>query len=116
MGMEKKPLQDNVAGALAYFALPAIVFLAIDPYSKKPFVRFHAWQALLLWGAWLALSCGLGFMASLIHLLWAPTQTLLQICEVTALVAAVFCAAKAYNNETFGLPIAGDIAKQQAGS
>ena len=40
-------LADNVAGALAYVTvLPAILFLVLEPYNKRPFVRFNALQSL----------------------------------------------------------------------
>ena len=40
-------LSDNVAGMLAYFTIiPAIVLLLIEPYSKRRFVRYHAFQSL----------------------------------------------------------------------
>ena len=36
-------LSDSAAGALAYFTfIPAIIFLIVEPYSRNPFVRFHA--------------------------------------------------------------------------
>src|SRR5262249_42594022 len=42
-------LSDNVAGALAYFTIiPAILFLLIDPFKTRRFVRFHSFQCLFL--------------------------------------------------------------------
>ena len=52
---QQEPLQglsDNAAGAIAYITIiPAIVFLLVEPYNKKPFVRFHAWQCIFLYVA-----------------------------------------------------------------
>src|SRR5580700_5466101 len=39
-------LPETLAGALAYFLLPAIVFLLVEPYNKNRFVRFHSFQCL----------------------------------------------------------------------
>src|ERR1700733_447098 len=39
-------LPETLAGALAYFVLPAIVFLLVEPYNKNRFVRFHSFQIL----------------------------------------------------------------------
>src|SRR5580704_11630469 len=39
-------LPETLAGALAYFLLPAIVFLLVEPYKKNRFVRFHSFQFL----------------------------------------------------------------------
>ena len=41
-------LSDNSIAALAYFTpFPAIFFLAIRRYNKRPYVRFHSWQSLV---------------------------------------------------------------------
>ena len=41
-------LEDNVAGALAYVTIiPAIVFLVLEPYNRKRFIRFHAFQSIV---------------------------------------------------------------------
>src|SRR5438270_13301667 len=35
-------MSDNVAGMLAYVTIiPAIIFLAIEPFHKNRFIRFH---------------------------------------------------------------------------
>jgi uncharacterized membrane protein len=42
-------LSDNSLGAIAYITVvPAIFFLAVAPYNRKPSVRFHAWQSIIL--------------------------------------------------------------------
>ena len=42
-------IRDNIAGAMAYVTfIPAIVFLVAAPFKKNRFIRFHAFQALLL--------------------------------------------------------------------
>jgi uncharacterized membrane protein len=39
---------EAVLGAMAYFAIiPAVLFLAVPAFRSKPFLRFHAWQAIL---------------------------------------------------------------------
>jgi uncharacterized membrane protein len=40
-------LPETLAGALAYFLLPAIVFLLVEPYKKNRFVRFHSIQCIV---------------------------------------------------------------------
>ena len=47
-GSKAPGLSDNSIGALAYCTpFPAIFFLAIHRYNKRPYVRFHAWQSLV---------------------------------------------------------------------
>ncbi len=44
--------RDALLGAIAYVALlPAIVFLAVPGFRTARFIRFHAWQSVLLAGA-----------------------------------------------------------------
>src|SRR4051812_589844 len=39
-------LDENIAGALSYFFIPAIIFLIIEPYNRNRTIRFHAFQGL----------------------------------------------------------------------
>jgi uncharacterized membrane protein len=43
----KSGVSDNFIAAIAYFGLPAFFFLAVRLYNKRPYVRFHSWQALV---------------------------------------------------------------------
>ena len=54
-------ITDNGAGGIAYVTcIPAIIFLMIDPYKTKPFIRFHAFQSIFLFLTafvfWIAIS------------------------------------------------------------
>src|SRR5512135_3296483 len=46
-------LQDNVAGLLCYFLIPAIIFLVMEPYNRNRFIRFHAFQGIFYHITWL---------------------------------------------------------------
>ncbi len=109
-------LTDNVAGALAYFTIvPAIVFLVLEPYNKKRFIRFHAFQCLFLFVACVAI--GIAFMIvgmiPVINLLLIPISV---IVWLGVLAVVIICMAKAYQNQMFKLPIIGDMAEKQAGA
>src|SRR6267154_2208035 len=41
-------LDQKIAGLLSYLFIPAIIFLAMEPYNRNPFIRFHAFQGLFL--------------------------------------------------------------------
>jgi uncharacterized membrane protein len=44
--------RDALLGAIAYVAiLPALVFLFVPAFRTARFIRFHAWQSLLMAGA-----------------------------------------------------------------
>jgi uncharacterized membrane protein len=101
-------LADNVAGALAYVTvIPAIIFLVLAPYNKKPFIRFHAFQSIFVYVAWMIIGIGLSFIG-FVPLLWT-------IVRLALLVTVLFLAMKAYQQQMFKLPVIGDIAAQQAG-
>ena len=41
-------LSDNAAGAIAYITfIPALIFLLVEPYNRKAFVRFHSFQCIV---------------------------------------------------------------------
>src|SRR5436309_11705084 len=69
-------LEDNVAGALCYLIgfITGITFLVLEPYNKRPFVRFHAFQSILFSAGWIALSIALGIVfmiaGAALHLWW----------------------------------------------
>jgi len=93
-------VDDNIAGALAYLPIIAIIWLLVDPYNKNRFVRFHAFQALGL--------TVVSILASWIPLLgWC-------IIPLVVFVAAIVCAVKAFQNEKFKLPVLGNFAEEQA--
>jgi hypothetical protein len=51
-GADFKTMSTNVASALCYVPLlGGIVFLLMEPYNRNKLIRFHAFQALFLFGA-----------------------------------------------------------------
>ena len=61
-GRSMRPLTqgERWAAVSGYFTLvPAAVLLFLPAFRKSSFVRFHAWQSILLWGVfflWVVLS------------------------------------------------------------
>jgi len=101
-------LDVNVAAALSYFLIIAIVWLVLEPYNKNRFIRFHAIQAIGLAVVSMGLSVVLGMIPIFgwIALIFLP---------LVIFIAAVLCAVKAFQNEWFKLPVIGDFAEKQAG-
>ena len=65
-------LTDNVAGALAYVTIiPAIIFLVLEPFNKKRFIRFHAFQCIFFSIAWIVLWMILAFIGHIPFLGWS---------------------------------------------
>ena len=107
-------LTDNVAGALAYVTIiPAIVFLILEPFNKKRFVRFHSWQCIAFAVAWTVLWIALGIIGHIPVLGWA-TVFLWPLISLAGLILWIILVLKAYQGQMFKLPIIGDMAEKQA--
>lgn len=109
-------LTDNLAGMLAYVTIiPAILFLVLEPYSKRKFVRFHAFQCLFFFVACVALGIGVTILGMLPVLGWL-TLLLWPLFGLAELIIWVMLLVKAYNGQMWQLPVIGEIAEKQAGS
>jgi uncharacterized membrane protein len=100
-------LSDNVAGMLAYFTfIPALLFLLVDPYNRRPFVRFHSFQSLFLSLAFTLL----WWVFTLIPIIGLLFLFLLLLGAVITWIVLMI---KAYGGERFKLPVIGDLAEKQ---
>lgn len=104
-------LPENVAGALAYFFLPAILFLFVSPYKKNRSVRFHSFQCLLTVGAFMVMHLALAFLGKALPLLVLPLFGLLFLAEITLWLLLML---KAYRHEMLRLPLVGELADELA--
>jgi len=108
-------LAENVAGLLCYVLgwVTGILFLLID---KRPFVKFHAAQSIVIFGGITVLKIGLGMVLATGGLvgigLWAGIMGLLGIAVLILWILLMF---KAYQHELFKVPIAAGIAESIAG-
>ena len=115
-------MTDNVAGALCYLVgfITGIIFLVMEPYSKRPFVRYHAWQSIFFCVAWFIFVMAINIVFAGLALagggLWAIFLMLRLVIGLGGFLLWLFLMFKAYNNERFELPIVGPLAAKQAGS
>jgi uncharacterized membrane protein len=112
-------LSDNAAGALAYFTIiPAIIFLLMAPYNQKPFIRFHAWQSILLTVAAIVIDIVLGIVLGIAMLLLPFFLHMLiwRLIELAWLAIWLVCIFNAFNGKRFKLPVIGNLAEKQAGA
>lgn len=109
-------LQENVAGLLCYLLgwLTGIVFLMID---KRPFVRFHAAQSIVVFGSLFVLRIilsfgivGSGFLGT-----WAFWSLLSVLLSLVTLAAWIILMILAYQGKRYEVPVAAGIAKKLAG-
>jgi len=110
-------LPETLAGALAYFFLPAIVFLLVEPYNKNRFVRFHCFQCLGLCLAGVLAGASLrivGFLLYFIPRVGQPIVWLVSMVVGLGFVTVwVVLIVKALQGEMFKLPLLGDFAERQ---
>src|SRR5437660_1521194 len=74
---------DNIAGALAYFFLPAIVFVLVDPFKRSRFIRFHSFQALFLAIAAIIAGLALRLIVAVLGLIPALGQLIVLLIMMT---------------------------------
>ena len=104
-------LTDNVAGALAYVTIiPAIIFIVTEPYNRNPFIRFHSFQSIGLFVAWVV--CWV--IETFILVIPIIGFVISMLIGLSLFAIWCFTVFKAYQGEWFKLPIIGDFAMGQA--
>jgi|SRR5215831_337903 len=112
-------MSNNVAGLLCYVFgwITGLIFLLIEPYKNDKFVRFHAFQSIFFNVGLIAVYIVLiivGIILGVMHLglLMLPIWLVIWVGIVGTWI---FLMVKAYGNQTFKLPIIGELAAKQAG-
>ena len=114
-GAPTSALTENMAAFLSYLFLwvGGVIFLLID---KRPFVRFHAAQSIVVF-------VGLHIVHMMLGLFWgfhmfhggwgafAPGFLLFRVVEFGGFVLWVFLMIKAYQGEWFKVPVVWEIAE-----
>jgi uncharacterized membrane protein len=113
-------LSDNAAGAIAYLTIiPAIVFLVVEPFNKKSFVRFHSFQCIFLCVAAVVLDIAFGILLMIVTAMMPLAffgVFLWPLVNLFWLAVVVICIVNAYQGKRFKLPIIGNLAEKQAGA
>ncbi len=118
-GAQGGGLTENTAATLCYalWWVTGLIFLLVD---KRPYVKFHAAQSLVTFGALHVLTIvfgvffGLGFSTMGFHAL-GPALMLLYLIRLGGVVLWIFLMIKASQGNKFKLPVAGDLAENIAG-
>lgn len=120
MSNHKKPgLSDNAIAALAYFTpVPAIFFLAVRRYNKRPYVRFHSWQSVVFFAFVTLFSYFFAFIIPFARFgdpnLIVALQWLINVIWVVFSLAWIWCVIGALNGKNCKLPFIGSWADEQA--
>lgn len=107
-------ISDNAAGAISYFTFfPAIFFLLVAPYKESQYVRFHAWQSVLLDITAFLAEIVIGSIALLTLFLGSvPLIYTLRLLSLLWIVLWLACVIKAMNGKRFRIPLLGRIAEK----
>jgi uncharacterized membrane protein len=113
-------MTDNLAGMLCYLAgfITGIIFLVIEPYNKKPNIRFHAFQSIFLnvgiivfqivFGIVIGILTHITGMFGLLGLFGLFIPLLWFLLWIYMLIST-------YQGKTIVLPVIGPLAQKQAG-
>lgn len=107
-------ISDNAAGAISYFTfIPAFLLLLIAPYKESPYVRFHAWQSVLLDITAFVVEIIFGAIALLTLFLGSPILAYaVKVVSVAWLILWIACVIRAMNGKRFKIPVLGNIAEK----
>jgi uncharacterized membrane protein len=114
-------MSENVAAFLCYLVgwITGLIFFVID---KRPFVRFHAAQSIVVFGGLHILQIafgiifGMGFMMMGGFGAFGLGAALYGLVGLVAFILWILLMVKAYQHEKFEVPIAAGIAKSFSGS
>src|ERR1700730_5721178 len=108
-------MDENVAGTLCYVLgwLTGLIFYFID---KRPYVRFHGAQSIVVFGGLHIIMFALGafFGLSLLTGGWTGFSigfTFYRLLDIVALVLWILLMIKAHQGQRFRIPFAADVAE-----
>ncbi|MFC1658910.1 DUF4870 domain-containing protein [Candidatus Omnitrophota bacterium] len=107
LGKTSTGIQPNVAGLLSYLFgfITGIIFYLIEKENK--FVRFHAMQSIVTFGFFFVLNI-------ILPIIPLVGWVLLPLVWVTSFILWIVLMIKAYQGESFKLPVAGEIAEKNS--
>lgn len=110
-------LTPNAIAFFCYF-LPiaaSVLFLNLQPYSRDREIRFHAWQSVYFFAAWVLLHVAIGIMSLPFFLLHLPFYALLWPLINFALgITWIYLLVQALSGKRVSLPIIGEMAASRA--
>jgi uncharacterized membrane protein len=114
-------MAENVAAFLSYLLgwITGLIFFLID---KRPFVRFHAAQSMVVFGGLhiLSIIIGIFFGAGMMFRggfgAFGMGAALYGLINLVGIILWILLMVKAYQHEKFEVPIAGGIAKSFSGN
>lgn len=109
-------LTENAASALCYVLtiVTGILFLVLTPYNQNRTIRFHAFQSIFLFVAWIAVWFALDIVLGIaLHFLFFGLF-LSPVIGLAFFVLWIYMIVTAYQGKKVVLPLIGPLAQQQA--
>lgn len=98
-------LSDNMVGALAYVTfIPAVIFLILEPYKSRPFVRFHCFQCLALTIA--------SVLLNVLHIIPVLGTIVAALLSVVMFIFWLIAIVNAAQGKMWKIPLVGDLAEK----
>jgi len=109
--MTPLPAAERAVAAAAYLTFIAgTVILFVPSFHNNRFVRFHAWQSILLWGVFFLLTIAALLLSNVVSVM------LILVTGILASLALFFLwivlSVKAWEGERFELPLFGKLAER----
>ncbi|MGB9206138.1 MAG: zinc-ribbon domain-containing protein [Terriglobales bacterium] len=107
--MAPLPPADRAVAALAYLTFVAgAIILSLPAFRKQRFVRFHAWQSVLLWGVFFVLTIAALLLSNVAAAMFFLLFGIL--ASLAMLFLWMVLSLKAWQGERFELPLFGELA------
>ena len=105
----------NLVAALSYFLgfITGVVILLVEKDDK--FIRFHAMQSTLVFGAIFVLDIILGAIIGAIPFLEFASSLFNMLVFIIALIIWIVSMLKAFQGQIYKWPVVGNIAERQIG-
>lgn len=107
---DKDSSNEKMMGAVAYLLGPVTGIILLLVEKNNAYVRFHAMQSTVVFGAIILLNIILGIIPVLG---WLVALILSPLVMLVSFVLWVFLMWKAFNGEKYKLPYFGDLAERQ---
>lgn len=107
---EKGISNEKLLGAVAYLLGPITGIVLLLTEKKNEYIRFHAMQSTVVFGAILLFNIVLGIVPILG---WLIALILSPLVGLVSFVLWIFLMWKAYSGERYKLPYFGDLAEKQ---
>lgn len=112
---ERLAASDRAAAGLAYVTgIPAVFFLLSDRYNRRPYLRFHAWQAVYFVIASILITAMLSVVMESVPSLRFLEFDHFPLVSLALVIVWVVVLMKALNGERYRLPLIGSMAEKRA--